>query len=57
MHEYICARRGLNGLACACACMVAQVNLQKWVIKAVIRIMRLRYELLDNGSIARLVLK
>jgi hypothetical protein len=37
--------------------MAAQVNLQKWVIKAVIRIMRLRYELLDNGSIARLVLK
>lgn len=33
------------------------VNLQKWVIKAVIRVLRLRYELLDTGSIARLVLQ
>lgn len=33
------------------------VNLQRWVIKAVIRALRLRYELLDNGSIARIVLK
>eukprot|EP00282_Hemiselmis_andersenii_P016395 CAMPEP_0114123072 /NCGR_PEP_ID=MMETSP0043_2-20121206/8029_1 /TAXON_ID=464988 /ORGANISM="Hemiselmis andersenii, Strain CCMP644" /LENGTH=333 /DNA_ID=CAMNT_0001215821 /DNA_START=223 /DNA_END=1220 /DNA_ORIENTATION=+ len=32
------------------------VMLQRWVVKAVIRALRLRYELLDNGSIARLVL-
>jgi hypothetical protein len=33
------------------------VSVQKTIIKAVIRALRLRYELLDNGSIARLVMQ
>lgn len=33
------------------------VSVQKTIIKAVIRALRLRYELLDNGSIARVVMQ